>query len=72
MCQLSAAALLLSHADKRKTGDLTMPLDETNPENQAAQRIQQNVHNLPVTSLLVAGLAGAGVMAILSRIAGKR
>jgi hypothetical protein len=49
-----------------------MPLDETNPENQAAQRIQQNVHNLPVTSLLVAGLAGAGVMAILSRIAGKR
>lgn len=49
-----------------------MPLDETNPENQTAQRIQQNVHNLPVTSLLVAGLAGAGVLAILTRVAGKK
>ena len=49
-----------------------MPLDESNPENQTAQRVQQNVHNLPVTSLLVAGLAGAGAMAILSRITGSR
>jgi len=49
-----------------------MPLDETNPENQTAQRVQENVHNLPVTSLIVAGLVGAGVMAILTRMMGSR
>jgi len=49
-----------------------MPLDETNPENQTAQRVQQNVHNLPITSLIVAGLAGAGVLAIMTRVMGGK
>jgi hypothetical protein len=49
-----------------------MPLDESNPENQTAQRVQQNVHNLPITSLILAGLAGAGVLAIITRAMGTR
>ncbi len=49
-----------------------MALDESNPENQTAQRVQQNVHNLPITSLVVAGLAGAGVLAIITRVMGGK
>jgi hypothetical protein len=38
--------------------------DDTLNEN--AQRVQQNVRNLPITSIALAGVLGAGAVALLS------
>lgn len=32
---------------------------------EVADRVKENVHNLPVTSVALAGLLGAGVMALM-------
>ena len=38
----------------------------------AAERINQNVRNLPLTSVALAGLLGAGVLALVSSLKRNR
>jgi hypothetical protein len=38
-----------------------------NPAN-TAERVQQNVRNLPIASMALAGLIGAGAMALLASL----
>jgi hypothetical protein len=45
---------------------------QSNPEDHVAAGVKENVKNLPILSLVVAGLAGAGVMAIFSKLTSSR
>jgi hypothetical protein len=57
--------------DARVTRRCVMDM-QSNPEDHVAAGVKENVKNLPILSLVVAGLAGAGVMAIFSKLTSSR